>query len=209
MQHLQINTASLCQKKSMENIIEIFHANSGFLKSKDIVGRTQWRALNKMLDDNSVSKVKRGLYRLNDFEQDTSFVEISNIVPSGVFCMFSAWYYYDLTTTIPYENHVAVTQKKRVWLPDYPPVKLYYFSDKFYQLGIAHIQIDNQIVKMYDIEKSVCDAVRFRNKVGIDIAIEVVKNYVRRKDRNLNKLGQYAQQLRIETIMQNMIMPML
>ena len=162
-----------------------------------------------MLNDKTVSKVKRGLYRLNEFEQDTSFVEISNIIPCGVFCMFSAWYYYDLTTTVPYENHIAITQKKRVWLPDYPPVKLYYLSDKFYQMGIAHIQIDSQIVKMYDIEKSVCDVVRFRNKVCLDIAIEVVKNYVRRKDRNLNKLGQYAQQLRIETIIQNMIMPML
>ena len=193
----------------MENLIEIFQANYGFLKSNEIVGRTQWRALNKMLNDKTVSKVKRGLYRLNEFEQDTSFVEISNIIPCGVFCMFSAWYYYDLTTTIPYENHIAITQKKRVWLPDYPPVKLYYLSDKFYQMGIAHIQFDSQIVKMYDIEKSVCDAVRLRNKVGIDIAIEVLKNYVRRKNRNLNKLGQYAQQLRIETIMQNMIMPML
>ena len=165
--------------------------------------------LHKMLNNNTVSKVKRGLYRLNDFEQDTSFVEVSHIVPSGVFCMVSAWFYYGLTTTIPYQNHIAITQNKKVVLPDYPPIKLYYLSEGFYQLGITQISIGNQNVKIYDLEKSVCDAVRFRNKVGLDITIEVVKNYVGRKDRNLTKLGKYAGQLRIENIMQNMIMPML
>jgi len=193
----------------MENLLDLFKSNFGFLKSKDIKGGTQWRALNKMLKDGSVLKVKRGLYRLNDFEQDTSFVEVSNIIPTGVFCMFSAWFYYNLTTTIPFENHIAIAQNKKVQLPNYLPVKLYYLSEKFYQLGITQVDIYNQPVKMYDLEKSVCDAVRFRNKVGMEIAIEVVRNYVRRKDRNLIKLSQYARQLRIETLMQNMIMPML
>ena len=123
--------------------------------------------------------------------------------------MFSAWFYYDLTTTIPHENHIAITQNKKVLLPDYPPIKLYYLSERFYQLGITQICIGNQPVKMYDLEKSVCDAVRFRNKVGIDITIEVVKNYVRRNDRNFVKLATYTRLLRIEKIMQNMIMPML
>ena len=184
----------------MENLIDLFYANSGFLKSSRIVSRTQWRVLQKMLADNSVSKVKRGLYRLNDFEHDTSFVEASYIVPNGVFCSFSAWYHY---------NHIAVMQKKKVHLPDNPPIKLYYLSERFYQLGITQITFGIQPVMIYDLEKSVCDAVRFRNKVGLDIAIEVVKNYVRRKDRNFSKLTQYAQTLRIEKIMQNMIMPML
>ena len=192
----------------MESLTSLFRENFGFLKSKEIES-SQQRELNKMLENNSVSRVKRGLYRLNDFDRDTSLVEVLKIVPSGVFCMSSAWYHYDLTTTIPYENHIAVTQKKKVRLPNFPPIKLYYLSEKFYQLGIIHININNQPVKIYDLEKSVCDAVRFRNKVGMDIAIEVVKNYVRRKDRNFDKLIKYARQLRIEIIMQNLIMPML
>ena len=193
----------------MESLTNLFIENLGFLRSKDIIGSSQRRALNKMLRYNSATKVKRGLYRLNDFEKDTSLVEIMNIVPCGVFCMFSAWFFYDLTTTIPHENHIAVSQKKKVSLPNYPPIKLYYLTEKFYQLGIIHININEQPVKIYDFEKSVCDAVRFRNKVGMDIAIEVVRNYIRRKDRNFDKLIKYARQLRIETIMHNLIMPML
>jgi predicted transcriptional regulator of viral defense system len=194
----------------MENLIEKFNANGGFLKSKEITGRTQWRELKKMLDHNVVKKIKRGVYGLNDFEQDTAFIEVINIVPEGVFCMFSAWFYYNLTTTIPYENHIAIPQKKKVLLPNYPPIKLYYWSDNYYELGITEILIEKQPVKIYDLEKSVCDAVRFRNKIGMDIAIEIVRNYVKkRKERNFDKLTKYARQLRIEKIMQNIIMPML
>jgi len=194
----------------MESLASIFTANHSFLNSKDISSRTQWRALRKMLDDNSVSRVKRGLYQLNNyFEYDISFTEAANIVPCGVFCMFTAWFYYNLTTTIPYQSHIAVTQKKKITLPNYPPIKLYYWSDKYYQLGINEIKVDNLQVKIYDLEKSVCDAVRFRNKVGIDVTIEVLKNYVKRADKNLNILSKYAKQMRIEKIMQTMIMPLL
>jgi len=193
----------------MDKLIEIFQANSGFLKSKEITGGSQWRALNKMLNNNSVTKIKRGLYRLNHFEHDNPFVEVSNTIPCGVFCMFSAWFYYGLTTTVPHENHVAIMQNKKVRLPDYPPIKLYYLSDRFYQLGIMQIEIGNQPIKIYDLEKSVCDAVRFRNRIGLDIAFEVVKNYIKRKDRDFSKLTNYARLLRIEKIMQNMMMPML
>ena len=190
-------------------MVNLFHDNFGFLKSKNIVGRTQWRTLHKMLSDNSVSKVKRGLYRLNDYYPDTLFAEVSYIVPNGVLCSFSAWFFYNLTTTIPHTHHIAVMQKNKVSLPDYPPIKLYYLTDKFYQLGLIQINIENQPVKIYDLEKSVCDAVRFRNKVGLDVAFEVTKNYLKRNDRDLNKLSIYAKQLRIEKIIQNMIMPML
>jgi len=194
----------------MESLASIFTANHGFLSSKDISSRTQWRALRKMQDDNSVLKVKQGLYQLNNyFEYDIAFTEAANIVPCGVFCMFTVWFYYNLTTTIPHQSHIAVTQKKKITLPNYPPIKLYYWSDKYYQIGINEIKVDNLQIKIYDLEKSVCDAVRFRNKVGIDIAIEVLKNYVKRTDKNLNTLIKYAKQLRIENIMRTMIMPLL
>ena len=194
----------------MEKLIEKFNNNFGLLKSKEITGRSEWRTLNKMLNDHSVLKVKRGLYRLNEYAHDNSMIEISYIVFDGVFCMFSAWFFYGLTTTVPYENHIAVTQNRKIKLPEYPPIRLYYLTEKYYQLGIHQVNINNQSVKMYDLEKSVCDAVRFRNKVGMDVTIEVVRNYVKRKkDRNFDKLIKYAGQLRIDKLLQSIIMPML
>ena len=89
-------------------------------------------------------------------------------------------------------KHIAVSQKKKITLPNYPPIKLYYWSDKYYQLGVNEIKVDNLQVKISDLEQSVCDAVRFRNKVGIDITIEVLRNYIKRTDKNLNTLSRYV-----------------
>jgi predicted transcriptional regulator of viral defense system len=136
-------------------------------------------------------------------------IDIELIVPNGVLCLFSAWFYYELTTTIPHSYYIAIEKKRKIVLPDYPPIVLYYWQKNQYDLGISTYTKDGISIKIYDIEKSVCDAVKFRNKVGMDIAIEVVRNYVRRKDRNFDKITKYARQMRIETIMQNMIMPML
>jgi len=126
-----------------------------------------------------------------------------------VFCLFTAWQHYHLSTQNPPDFHIALRNKEKIRLPDYPPIKLYYWSEKYYNLGIAEIEKDRQTIKIYDLEKSVCDAVRFRNKVGMDTTIEILQNYVKRKDKNLNKLNEYAQQLGVGNIVQNMIMTLL
>jgi len=187
------------------DIKDIFTSNHGFLQTKCFTLRNQWHQLNRLIDSGEVVKLKRGLYCLQQHSITSQNREVAQIVPSGVFCLFSAWQHYNLSTNNPYEYHIAICRKDKVILPQYPPIKIYSWSEKFYSLGI----IETEHIKIYDLEKSVCDAVRFRNKVGLDIAIEVVKNYVRRKDRDFNKLNNYARLLRIEKIMQSMIMPML
>jgi len=186
-----------------------FVKNSGFLQSSDISTRTDWRMLRKMIDNKKVTKVKRGLYKLNDSNIDTQMIEVAKSFPFAVFGLFSAWRYYELSTYIPFAFHIVIPHNKYIKLPDYPPLRVYYLTEKAYKLGIKEIDMSGSKIKIYDLEKSVCDAIRFRNKVGIDTTIEVLKNYVKRKDRDLNLLSKYAQQLRIENIMQTMIMPLL
>ncbi|MDR3245455.1 MAG: hypothetical protein LBT50_03380 [Prevotellaceae bacterium] len=190
--------------------INIFKANDGFLKASDISTRTEWRILNKMLIDETVTKVQRGLYRLIDFQiADIQQIEVTKVIPSAVFCLFTAWRHYELSTYIPFEYHIAVTQNKKVKIPDYPPIKVYYLSEKFYELGITETDSNGWKIKIYDLEKSVCDAVKFRNKVGLDTTIEVLKNYAKRKDRDLNKLSRYAKIMRVENKLSDMIMPLI
>jgi predicted transcriptional regulator of viral defense system len=186
-----------------------FSNDYGFLESKYIDSRTDWRKVRKMLDNNIITKIKRGVYRLNTPVGNDQRVELAKLIPEGVFCMFSAWQYYNLSLYNPFECYMAIEKSKKITLPTYPPVKLYYWIEKNYLLGITEIDIDNQKVKIYDLEKSVCDAVRFRNKIGMDTTIEILQNYVKRQDKNLNKLSRYAQQLRIENIINNMIMILL
>ena len=190
----------------MQNLKKKITTNEGFLKASDISTRTQWRRLRKMLDEGVVSKVQRGLYRLNDDDAEANqYVEIAKIVPDGILCMYSTWLHYELSVQIPQEYNIAIEKSRKVSLPDYPPIKLYFWKKEFYELGIDNRIVDGASVKMYDVEKSVCDAVRFRNKIGMDTTAEILRNYLKRSDCNFTKLMQYAKIMRIENTIRTYI----
>jgi hypothetical protein len=92
---------------------------------------------------------------------------------------------------------MAIPNKSKVVLPPFPPIKIYYWSNNYYNLG----KVRDKEINIYTIEKSVCDAIKFRNKVGTDIATEVLKTYLKRSDRNIDLLIKYAKSLRVESIL--------
>ena len=186
----------------MGTIDEIFAKNKGYLTSKLIRGnRSLYYQLKTMLEAEKVVQIKRGLYRHIDFAEEASWGDVCRIAPQAVICLFSAWRFYELSTQIPTEIHIAIPAKNKVLLPDYPPIKLYYWDKRFYETGRFQTTYNEEQITIYDIEKSVCDAIRYRNKVGIDLTSEILRNYLKRKDRNLDKLIKYADNMRIANVL--------
>lgn len=185
-------------------IEEIFRRNNGYARLHDITvqGINKYH-LQKLLEYKKVIKLKRGLYRWSDLDTENELIQVFQVIPQGILCLFSAWHYYDLTTYIPFEHHVAVEKSFKVLLPVYPPVKLYYWDKKLIDVGVVSVNVDNVPVKIYDIDKSVCDAIKFRNKIGKDMTNEVITEYLKRKDRNIQKLIHYAELLRVGKILKN------
>ncbi len=186
-----------------DKILKIFQKKGGIIKLKDITkeGINKYH-LQKLIESGEVEKIKHGIYKLVNY-QIHEFIEIKKIIPKGVICLYSAWGYYELTTYISHEYHVAIEKKSKIKLPDYPPINLYYWENSILQIGINTVIIDNLEIKIYNIEKSVCDAIKFRNKIGKDILNEVLLNYLKRPDRNIDKLIRYAKRLRVEKILKN------
>ncbi|MEI6697341.1 MAG: hypothetical protein WCO13_14900 [Bacteroidota bacterium] len=194
----------------MEKLEELFVQNKGYLTSKLIRGnRSLYYQLKTMLATEKVVQIKRGLYRHVDFAEEASWGETCKIAPQAVICLFSAWRFYELSTQTSTVIHVAIPAKVKVLLPNYPPIKLYYWNKRFYETGIIETTYNEDEITIYDIEKSVCDAIRYRNKVGADITSEVLRNYLKRKDRNLDKLTKYAQNMRIEPVLNQYLSMML
>ena len=156
--------------------------------------------INKLLDDGTIFKLKHGVYKWKN-DDENEWLDITRIVPYGVLCLFTACFHYELTTFVSSEYHIAIPKKSKIVLPNYPPIKLYYWDRMRFNLGIIETTIDQTKVKIYDLEKTVCDMMRFRNKVGIDIAKEVLKNYLKRPDRNIAKLNEYARKINISSIL--------
>ena len=159
--------------------------------------------INQMVDDGTLLKLNKKYYQNTNYQgEETDFYYVSAYAPKGVVCLMSAASYYNLTTYRPDSIDVAIQRKSKVsTMPDWPTLSVYYYADDRFEIGVKTIRDGKNQFKIYDIEKTVVDIVFFREKVGIEETKEILVNYLRRKDRNLNRLLRYAEMLKCGDIM--------
>lgn len=156
----------------------------------------------RALSQGKLVKVRHGVYALPDAIV-SNMADVEALIPNSVVCMYSAWSYHKLTTTVAPAICVAVTASRKVSPPDLIPFQIYYWKEKYLTLGVTECEYSGFRVKITDIEKSVCDALRYRNKIGIDLCTEILTTYLARTDRNLSRLTQYAKTLRVARSLSN------
>ena len=176
------------------------HNDKGNTAPKDIDDEGRYYFVRKAMDAGNVMRLRNGLYATVDGLADT-IVDVERIVPGGVLCLYSAWEHYGLTTQILGSIYVAVEKHRKVVVPVFPPIKLCYWEQKYYKISVVEADVVGHKLRIYDIERSVCDVVRFSNKVGIDVMTEVLRAYLSRKDRDIAMLTGYAGKMCIGTIM--------
>lgn len=159
--------------------------------------------INQMVDDGTLLKLNKKYYENTNYQgEESDFYYVSAYAPKGVVCLMSAASYYNLTTYRPDSIDVAIQRKSKVsTMPDWPTLSVYYYADDRFEIGVETIRDGKNQFKIYDIEKTVVDIVFFREKVGIEETKEILVNYLRRKDRNLNRLLRYAEMLKCGDIM--------
>jgi predicted transcriptional regulator of viral defense system len=176
-------------------IHDIFKRNDGYAHTRDITGAGIHNIyLNDLLQEGKIARIKRGLYRWAEIDNgaNTTLIEVALAIPGGVICLQYALAYYNLTTLKPWEVSVAIGKNARVKLPEYPPIRLYYFTPKIYNAGIEKIAIGKHEVKIYSREKTLCDCMRYRKQIGQDIIKEMMVSYLKGHNRNLDMLLKYA-----------------
>ena len=140
--------------------------------------------------------IRRGLYATLEQLANT-MIDLEVVVPDGILCLFSAWNIHGLTTSLPQAYHVAIKRGKKIRLPEYPPIALHFLAESILELGTEEKVVSNYEIKVYNVELSVCDAIKFRNKIGIDVCSKVVNNYLALPNRDLTLLMDNANKLRI------------
>ena len=187
-------------------IVESVERNGGTISTKELKKQKEnpHYGLRKAIAKGELVRVKQGVYMVPS-ELANTMIDIQRIIPGGVLCLYSAWSYYELTTQIPDAYYVAVETHRRVVVPENPRIQVYYWQQKYCELGTVEADIAGHHVLISDLEKSVCDAVKFRGKIGMDVCTEIVKTYMRRRDKNMTKLMNYAAQMRVAKIMTNYI----
>ena len=165
------------------------------------------KEIQKLCDEGSIVKIQQGLYRQSDmFLQNQSFIDISEAYPKAVITGMSALFYYNLTTHLPEKVSIAVLRDSNIPKIKYPPTDIYYVSSNIFELGVREIKESKYKFRIYDMERAVCNAFKYRNKTGIDTAKEAIAEYMRRKDKNIDKLYKTAVACRVYKIMQPWMM---
>ncbi len=159
--------------------------------------------INQIATSGKLQKLTKRFYENMDYTgEDSDFYYAYAYVPNGVVCLMSAAVYYGLSTFRPDSVDVAIPRKSRVkTLPDWPAIRLHYYSDERFHLGIDTIYDDLNCFRIYDIEKTVADVISFREKIGIEETKEILCAYLSREDRKLNKLVRYADALKCGDIL--------
>jgi len=192
-------------KNSYVKAEEIFRQHNGILRTGQAkkLGVDQ-PILIQMCEDGLLVREARGLYRLADLTplSNPDFVQVAIRISDSVICLISALNFHNLTTQIPYCVYIALPQNTKAPRIDYPPLDIVYLSETPYATGIEEHTLDGVTVRIYSREKTIADCFKFHNKIGMDIAIEALKDYLHLPDRNLGELLRCARVDRVEKTMQ-------
>ena len=158
--------------------------------------------IGKLEKDGLLRRCNRSTYENLTYKGDENdFFSAEAFVPNGVICLMSSARYYELTNFLPDSVNVAIERKKKVvTLPDWPEIKIFYFDSARMELGVTEVREGDNVFHIFDIEKTVIDIIYYRNKIGIEETSEVLKNYMKRRDRQIDKLYTYAKRLRCEKV---------
>jgi len=187
----------------MDAILKYFRENKGYALMKLMRARRfQTRDIQKLVKAGRIVKVKPGVYRLADLVigESNGLVEVCLAIPKAVICLSSALAYHELTTFVPTAITYAIPRSDKPIKLSYPPTESYYFSQTQYKAGIEYHETKAGNIRVYSVEKTICDSFRFRNKLGEDIAMEGLKVYLRRRGRDLNKLMKFSDTCRVKGI---------
>lgn len=176
----------------------------GIMRLSDLKDRgVNPATLTRLVGEGVLHRPSRGLYELAgaDVALAHSFAEVAKRVPKGVICLISALQFHEITLQVPRGVWIAIGSKDRKPVIDYPPVRVVRFGGQALTLGVETHTIDSVPVRIFDPAKSIVDCFRFRNTVGLDVALEALRMGWRERKANADDMARYAQALRIWSVM--------
>ncbi|MCX5973480.1 MAG: type IV toxin-antitoxin system AbiEi family antitoxin domain-containing protein [Coprothermobacterota bacterium] len=184
-----------------DKAVTVFKKHGGILRTTQAIrAGIHPTTLYAMRDSGALEVVSRGVFHLADSPSlgNPDLVTVATRVPDGVICLISALAFHELTTQIPHEVHVALPRGAEEPRLDHPPIKTYRFTGEAYTEGVETHELDGVIVRFYNPEKTLADCFKFRNKVGLDTAVEAVRFYCERKRIKVDDLMRYAAICRVK-----------
>ena len=160
-------------------------------------------ALTRLVRQGLLSRVGRGLYARPDrtVSEHGTLAEVARKHPQAIICLLSALRVHDLTTQAPFEVWIAIPNKAHAPKMDYPPLRVMRFSGAALTEGIETHRIDGVTVRVTNVARTVADCFKFRNKIGLDVAMEALQEAWRSRRVSMDELWRYATLCRVANVM--------
>jgi predicted transcriptional regulator of viral defense system len=186
-----------------DKILELAR-ETGLIRPRDIeaVGIPREYLL-RLYRQGGLKRVGRGLYALPGAQtsESLSLAEVSKRVPDAVICLISALEFHHITTQIAHRVWIAIENKR--WEPkfEYPPLEIVRFTGVAFSFGVDNHEVDRVKVRIYNPAKTVADCFKFRNRVGLDVALEALRETWRSRKATMNELWEAAKICRVANVM--------
>lgn len=187
----------------VEQILALAHSK-GILRTRDVDSAGASRALLASLtDEGRLLKIGRGLYTLPDraASEYESFAEVAVRSESGVLCLLSALRFHELTTQQSSDVWLAIPHKARAPRFDYPPLRVVRMSGPSMTEGVEVADLAGARVRVFCVAKTVADCFKFRSKIGLDVALEALRETWNGKRATMDELWRYAEICRVANVM--------
>ncbi len=185
------------------SIIEVL-SKHGALRTRELESMGFSRpAIGRAISEGQIERLGRGLYALPnaDLTENQSLLEVVKSVPRARICLLSALRFHNLTTQNPHEVWIAIGVRDRKPKLTYPKLRVHLFSGSALEEGIEEHVIKGVTVRVYSVAKTIVDLFRFRNKVGIDVALEALKEGWREKRFTMSELDHLSRLCRMTRVM--------
>lgn len=178
---------------------------SGVIRRRDLValGLEPGSALHRLVRRGQLASYGRGLYELPNapITEHHTLVEVAKRVPHGVVCLLSALRFHQLGTQLPHEIWLAIDRKARRPQLEFPRLRVHRFSGDALRAGVETHVLEGVPVRVYGAAKTVADCFKYRHKIGLDVAIEALQDYIRKRPDTLDALWRSAQACRVANVM--------
>ncbi len=171
--------------------------------SKAIALGVHPRTLYALHEAGRLQRVSRGLYRLAHLPEigNPDLAIVAARIPQGIICLISALAIHKITTQIPHQVDIAVPRGTKQPRLDFPPIRVFRFSEPMFRAGVEAHRVDDVPVRVYGAAKTVADCFKFRNRIGIDVAVQALRLFRERKKAPMRELLNHARLCRVERVM--------
>ena len=202
-EYMEHNLQTMRQNTHIQRVLALA-SQKGILRPGDLdtIGAPRI-VLTRMTISGLLEKTGRGIYRLpgNQGSEYESLATIATKVPQAVFCLLTALQFHELTTQLPRQVWIAMPRGSHTPKIDYPPVKMVQFAGDAYSEGIEVVERDQIKLRVYCVAKTIADCFKHRNKIGLDVALEALKDARAKKKASADDLWRFAKICRVANVM--------